>query len=107
MRQWVYKTDDKGRPRRFTSHREAIGWAALKVGRYAGPVVGLGAAALIFDPEGLGREFILLLTLMVVVLCAAVVALLYAYVALSGGVMGSDERRAHLEELRESRRGRW
>lgn len=107
MREWTYKTDEKGRPRRFLSHRELALWATLKVVRYAGPVVGLGAVALIFDPEGFGRGFILLLGLMALALCVAVVAVMYAYVALSGGVMGSEERMRYQKRLRVSRRGRW
>lgn len=107
MREWIYKTDENGRPRRFLSHREAISWAALKVGRYAGPPLGLCVVAIIFDPQGLGRLAFLLLGPMVLALCVTVVAVMYAYVALSGGVMGPDERMRHRERLRESRRGRW
>jgi hypothetical protein len=69
--------------------------------------VGLILAALIFDPEGPGREFVLLVTGTVLALCAVATLVMYAYVALSGGVMGSGERRAYLEQLREARRGRW
>lgn len=107
MREWLYKTDGSGRPRRFLGHGEALSWAAMLVGRFAGPPLGLGVAAAIFAPQGLPREALLWLALMVLALSAVSVAGIYLYVALSGGVMGEEERAGYLERLRDSRRGRW
>ncbi|WP_047866570.1 hypothetical protein [Rubrobacter aplysinae] len=107
MREWLYKKDEKGGPRRFLSHRELAAWDALKVGRFAGPPLGLCVVATIFDPQELGRLAFLSLGLMLLAFCVAVVAVMYLYVALSGGVMGPEERLRYRERLRESRRGRW
>lgn len=107
MRQWLYKTDGSGRPRRFLSHRELILGAALKVGRYVGSALGLGLVIAIFDPQGIGQEIVLALMAMVLAACVVGVAGIYLYVALSGGLMSAEERAGYLERLRESRRGRW
>lgn len=107
MRQWLYKTYESGRPRRFLSHRELLMWAARKVGGYLGPPLGLGVIAAIFVPQDLAREVFLWLSVMGLALCATAVAGIYLYVALSGGVMSAEQRAGYLERLRESRRGRW
>lgn len=107
MRRWLYKTDEAGRPRRFLSHRELLLWAALNVGGYVGPPLGLGLVIAIFDPQGVGREIVLALMAMVLAACVVGVVGIYLYVALSGGVMSREERAGYLERLRESRRGRW
>lgn len=96
MKGWLYKTDDSGRPRRFLSRREVIPWAALKTGRCAGPAPAIGLVTAIFDPQGLGREVFLSLAVMVFAACALAVAGIYVHVALSGGVMGSEERGRYL-----------
>lgn len=77
MRQWLYKTDEGGRPRRFLEHRELLLWVALKVGRFAGPPLGLLLLAGIFDLRGLGHQGFVLFGLMVLALCAVAVAVMY------------------------------
>jgi hypothetical protein len=82
-------------------------WAALKVGGYVGPPLGLGVIAAIFAPQDLARDAFPWPSVMVLALCAATVAGIYLYVALSSGAMSCEERAGYLDKLRESQRGRW
>lgn len=97
-RKWLYKKDAAGRPRRFLSHREAARWAALTTGKVAGPFVLYALLMAFVHSAGPGlalaeraASFSVVAILPVCWLVAS--GALYLYVALSGGVMGRDERR--------------
>lgn len=110
MREWRYKTDEAGKPRRFYGHRELGLWAALKVGRFAGPPLASGAVLSVVFSIGLADfplRIVLWLAVAALILCIVVAALVHAYVALSGGIMSAEERSERLRKFRESRRGRW
>ncbi len=94
MRKWPYKTDDAGRPRRFLSHGEAAWWAVRRVGTFFLPLLVSPILWAIFDPAAPSQR-LTALPLVAAVACVwlSVVGAVYLYLALSGGVMGEDERR--------------
>jgi hypothetical protein len=93
---WPYKTDSAGKPRRFLSHREAASWTALKVGKFFGlALLFVLLEALIFPEESGRMDSAVYSAFLLVVFWLLISAALYLYVALSGGVMGRDERRRY------------
>lgn len=102
--------DEAGVPRRFRSHGEAFGWVASSLARMYGPWLlgGYVSAVAVWLVWSVGRSVLFGAPLELVppdwtFLVAVVVAfplamwllgpgLIYAYLALAGGVMRRDER---------------
>ena len=100
-REWIYKTDPAGRPRRFLSHREAAWWAVRRVGVFFLPLFSGPILWALFGPGSPGRwPEALPVVLAIACVWAAVVGTVYIYLALSGGVMGEAERRRYRESGR-------
>lgn len=103
MREWPYKTDESGRPRRFLDHRESVSWAAVRVVKFAGSSLAFGVVMLLFFyPQDLRPVVILPVIAVVLVLCAAAVVAIHLYFVFAGGVMDRDERQRYLESLLEA-----
>lgn len=94
MREWMYKTDEAGRPRRFVSHREAAWWAARKVGTFFLPLLVSPILWALFGSDSPYRwSAVPPVVAGVILLWLLAVGSIYLYLALSGGVMGEAERR--------------
>ena len=97
MKDWHYKRDTAGKPRRFLSHRELLWWAVTRVGMYAGGAVA-GSFVLIayeyFSSDDGYYTFFITLNVagLMIVLWMGVSATIYLYITLSGGVMSREER---------------
>jgi hypothetical protein len=99
-RRWIYKTDESGRPRRFLSHREAAWWAALKTGKFAGPImIWMIPATILAAVPGRGTPGLWWMALPILgtlfLLWLMATGTVYLYVALSGGVMNRAERQEY------------
>ena len=111
-RRWLYKTDGKGTPRRFFSHREAAWWAVLTTGKVAAPfllLVFVRAFFAAFDswaPARFSPDWAIIFTVaaLFLVVWPLTAGLLYLYVALSGGVMARLEWERYREDERPRRR---
>jgi len=111
-REWRYKRDEEGRPRRFIFHREALLWTLRRVGTRVAALVGPllllsivgGVVRAITKTGGLpGWEHIVVWGLIVLIACSfwlLFAGAYYLYIALGGGVMDRDARRRYREERR-------
>lgn len=100
MREWTYKKDQAGKPRRFLHHGEALLWALLTVGRFPGAFFGFWLLLFLIRAvrEGGGIGWSTVTTVLVVALLTVwllVSSVLYLFVALSGGVMDEEARRRY------------
>jgi len=90
VREWIYKSDEAGKPRRFLNHREAILWAMITVGKVFGALALYWLINFIFvaftDGELGGAMLTFMLTAILLVAWLLISLILYLYVALSGGV---------------------
>lgn len=107
-RRWIYKTDDAGAPRRFPGHREALSWAALKIGKLVGAFALFGLLGSAIETYRDGQTgwptFTFVLAAVWLAIWLSVSLVLYLYVALSGGVMDREGRRRYLDDQRFRRR---
>lgn len=115
-REWRYKRDEEGRPRRFLSHREALLWAVRRVGLYFAfllvppsilSVVGGVGRGIARTGEPPGWEHVGGLALVLLLACSCwllLAGIYYLYIVLAGGVMDRDARQRYHGE-REARRG--
>ncbi len=98
MRIWRYKRDADGRPRHFESHREVLVWALKSTGAIFGPFLGVAAVSAIYSlftsEAPIQTEAAIVVATSVAVLWLASSAVMYLYVALSGGIMSRDERKS-------------
>ena len=96
MRGWIYKTDEAGNPRRFSSHREAAWWATLRAGTLFGPMIALGAVRtlylLFFSAPHIKVQVTIFVTLLVSAFWICASAIVYLYLNLAGGIMSRAER---------------
>ena len=89
MREWIYKTDATGRPRRFLSRREAAWWTVRRVGHLFPPALSGPILWTLFGPGSPGRwRAALPVTLAAACVWAVVAGTIYLYLVLSGRVMG-------------------
>jgi small-conductance mechanosensitive channel len=99
VREWIYKSDEAGKPRRFLNHREAILWAMITVGKVFGALALYWLINFIFvaftDGELGGAMLTFMLTAILLVAWLLISLILYLYVALSGGVMDDAARRRY------------
>lgn len=99
MRKWIYKSDEAGKPRRFLNHREAALWSMTTVGKVFGALVLYWLINSIFitfsSGEFGGPVLTFVVAAIMLVAWLLISAVLYLYLALSGGVMDDEARRRY------------
>jgi apolipoprotein N-acyltransferase len=99
VRKWIYKSDESGKPKRSLNHREAALWALMTVGKVFGALALYWLINFIFVAFRDGEVGMPMITFMVAAIMLAtwllISAVLYLYVALSGGVMDDEARRRY------------
>jgi len=95
-REWRYKRDEEGRPRRFLSHREAFAWTVRRVGVYSGAFLLLALLGSLGRSTARNGEVphwtaVVGVAIAAVAFWALIVGGLYLYIALAGGVMDRDD----------------